>query len=351
MPAAIHPGEGPTRNGVNLRPVFQKRSNRMPPNEARRTRDKNARALSHYLPLPKNPSKELPPMPFREARSARSEPRPSRRLCQFRKSPDRRTLTDECRQVKMKYSVDTSTRKMTVDDREVDLYSDEAFELLSDLWLKVGWNQKYVYTFSWFGIPIIQLPSDILRYQEVITQLKPDVIIETGIAHGGSAIFVASLCKALGRGRVIAVDIDIRAHNRKRIEAHPLFELITLFEGSSVEPQTVGQVRKLVRPGESVLVLLDSNHSYDHVMLELEAYSPLVSIGSYIIAADGSMQNLSDVPRGSPDWVRNNSSQAALDFARDHPEFEIEQPKWPFNESTLSKNITHWPNAWLKRLS
>ena len=261
------------------------------------------------------------------------------------------TLTEDHNQAKLKFSVDTAARKIHVGDRVIDLYSDEAFELLSDLWLKVGWNQKYVYTFSWLGVPIIQLPSDIMRYQEAIAHVKPDVIIETGVAHGGSAVFAASLCKVFGKGRVIAIDIEIRAHNRQRLEAHPLYELITLVEGSSVDPDIVARVRSFVRPGETVLVLLDSNHLYDHVVQELEAYSPLVSVGSYIIVTDGSMQELSDLPRGSPKWLRDNSSRAALDFARRHPEFVVDEPQWPFNESTLSKDITHWPNGWLKRVS
>jgi cephalosporin hydroxylase len=261
------------------------------------------------------------------------------------------TLTEDYNQTKLKFSVDTAARKIHVDDRVIDLYSDEAFELLSDLWLKVGWNQKYVYTFSWLGVPIIQLPSDIMRYQEAIAHLKPDVIIETGVAHGGSAVFAASLCKVFGKGRVIAIDIEIRPHNRKRLEAHPLYHLITLVEGSSTDPEIIAQVRSLIRPGEAVLVLLDSNHLYDHVMQELEAYSPLVSLGSYIIVTDGSMQELSDLPRGSPKWQRDNSSRAALDFARRHPEFLVNEPEWPFNESTLSKDVTHWPNGWLKRVS
>jgi len=250
----------------------------------------------------------------------------------------------------MRVSIDTEGRTLDLDGRELDLYSDEGFKVLSDLWVKVGWNQKYSYSFSWLGAPIIQLPEDLIRYQEAVVALKPDVIIETGVAHGGSAIFSASLCKLIGKGRVIAIDIEIRPHNRKRLEEHPLTDLITLIEGSSTAPEIVEQVRALVKPGETVLVMLDSDHSYAHVMGELAAYAPLVTPGSYIISTDGVMREVADVPRGKPGWTTDNPANAAEDFAAKHAEFVIEQPAWPFNESTLTRNITHWPMAWLKRV-
>lgn len=249
----------------------------------------------------------------------------------------------------MKVSIDTKERRLEADGKTLDLYTDEAFEVLSDLWVKVGWNQKYPYCFSWLGVPIIQLPEDMVRYQEAIFQLKPDLIIETGVAHGGSAIFSASLCRLMNKGRVVAVDIEIRPHNRKRIESHPLFDLITLIEGSSTAPEIVEQVRREIRPGETVLVVLDSNHTYSHVMNELVAYAPMVTEGSWIVATDGSMRDLADVPRGQPNWDKDNPAAAARDFAAGNPDFVIETPAWPFNESTLSRNITHWPDAWLRR--
>lgn len=249
----------------------------------------------------------------------------------------------------MRVNIDTEAATLEADGKKLDLYSDEAFHALSDLWVKVGWNQKYIYSFSWFGVPIIQLPEDMIRYQEAVFSLKPDVIIETGVAHGGSAVFSASLCKLIGKGRVIAVDIDIRPHNRKRIENHPLTDLITLIEGSSTAPDVVAKVRSLIKPGETVLVVLDSDHSYSHVMGELEAYAPLVTEGSWIIATDGVMRDLTDVPRGKSTWDTDNPSKAAQDFAVSNVRFVIEPPTWPFNESTLSVNVTHWPNAWLRR--
>jgi cephalosporin hydroxylase len=253
----------------------------------------------------------------------------------------------------MKLIIDTTERKLIQEiegcQRALDLYTKEAFELISQLWLKVGWNQKYVYTFSWMGRPVIQLPEDIVRIQEVIHRVKPDVIIETGIAHGGSLVFYASLCKAMGKGRVIGVDIEIRPHNRRAIEAHQLYPLITLIEGNSVDPAVVDRVKALVRPGETVLVILDSSHTKDHVLAELRGYSPLVSIGSYIIAADGIMRDLNDVPGGKSEWIWDNPAAAMIEFAQEHSDFVLEDPAWPFNESELTDNVTYWPKGWLRR--
>jgi cephalosporin hydroxylase len=249
----------------------------------------------------------------------------------------------------MKVTIDTDAKTISSDGKELPLYSDAAFKLVSSLWLKVGWNQKYTYTFSWFGVPVIQLPDDMLRFQEAVFRLKPDVIVETGIAHGGSLIYSASLLKLIGKGRVIGVDIEIRPHNRTRIESHPLMPLITLIEGSSVAPDIMGKVRDAIKPGETVLVVLDSNHSYAHVAAELAAYAPLVTPGSYILATDGFMRDVTDAPRGRPEWSKDNPANAAEDFVAANPDFELSEPEWPFNESTLSGNITHWPQAWVKR--
>lgn len=253
----------------------------------------------------------------------------------------------------MKITLDTESKTLSIKENQKErtfpLYSKESFELISRHWLKVGWNQKHIYTFSWMGRPVIQLPEDMMRIQEVIFNLKPDLIIETGVAHGGSLIFYSSLCKAMEKGRVVGIDIEIRPHNRSAIEAHPLSDRITLIEGSSTAPKVVEQVHSLVKPGETVLVILDSNHSYQHVMDELNAYAPLVTPGSYIVATDGIMLDLTDVPRGHASWLKDNPAQASLDFVAKNSEFVIEQPAWSFNESELDQNITHWPHAWIKR--
>jgi cephalosporin hydroxylase len=255
----------------------------------------------------------------------------------------------------MKLILDTEAKTLTMDEtgqtKVLDLYSKDAFEVISREWVRVGWNQKYQYTFSWMGRPVIQLPEDMIRMQEAIYQIKPDVIIETGVAHGGSLIFYASLCKAMDKGRVIGIDIEIRPQNRAAIEAHPLGDYITLIEGSSTAPEIVLAVKSLVRSNETVLVILDSNHTYSHVADELEAYAGVVTPGSYIVATDGIMFDLADVPRGQPNWTTDNPTWAARDFESKHPDFKIEQPAWPFNESDLDRNITHWPDAWLKRVT
>jgi cephalosporin hydroxylase len=252
----------------------------------------------------------------------------------------------------MKIVIDTDTERLTVEGpggSSLPLYSDAAFEILSALWTKVGWNQKHSYGFSWFGRPIIQLPSDIVRVQEVIHRLQPDVIVETGIAHGGSLILYASLCKALGRGRVVGIDVEIRPANRAAIEGHPLGSLVTLVEGDSTSPAVVGRVRALVQPGERVLVLLDSDHSRAHVTRELEAYHDLVTPGSYIVATDGIMRDLHDTPRGSPQWRTDNPASAAEAFAARHPEFELGAPTPLFDERSAPVEVTHWGGGWLRR--
>lgn len=254
----------------------------------------------------------------------------------------------------MKLIVDTDAAELQIEQNggleRLPLYSRDAFERISEAWLRIGWNLKYTYTFSWFGRPVIQLPEDLVRTQEVIHRVQPDVIVETGVAHGGSLIFYASLCKAMDRGRVIGIDIEIRPHNREAIVAHPLASFITLVEGSSVEPAIVDRVRSLITPGETVLVLLDSNHTRAHVAAELEAYAPLVSPGSYIVATDAIMREVAHTPRGTASWADDNPAAAARDFVARHPEFVLEQPSWPFNESPLAHNVTHWPDGWLRRV-
>lgn len=225
----------------------------------------------------------------------------------------------------------------------------EAFRILSALWLRSGWDNKYVYSFTWLGRPIIQLPDDLLRLQELIFAVQPAVIIETGVAHGGSLIFHASLCKAIGKGRVVGIDIDIRPHNRAAITSHFLAPFITLIDGDSKSPQTVAQVHALVAPGEKALVLLDSCHTKSHVLAELAAYAPLVTPGSYIVVMDGIMELLAGAPRTEPDWTWNNPRQAALEFTARHKNFKIVEPKFPFNEGSINERVTYWPNAFILR--
>jgi len=255
----------------------------------------------------------------------------------------------------MKLTIDTDKGELvaTAPDGSQDrcpLFSERGFEILSDLWLQVGWNQRYSYSFTWFGRPLIQLPEDVLRVQEVVWSVQPDVIVETGVAHGGSLVFYASLCKALGKGRVIGIDIEVRAGNRDAIEAHALSDLITIIDGDSADPSIVRRVADAIRPGERVLVVLDSDHSYRHVSRELAAYGPLVSVGSYIVATDGIISAFHDLPAGQPAWAGDNATRAAADFAAANPQFELAPPARVFDESKVGRTPTYWPGAWLKRV-
>jgi cephalosporin hydroxylase len=234
--------------------------------------------------------------------------------------------------------------------REYKLDTPEAFRIISDVWLRAGWDTKYVYSFTWLGRPMIQLPEDMIRIQEVIHTVQPDVIVETGVAHGGSLVFYASLCKAMDRGRVIGVDVEIRPHNRAAIEAHALFPLIALIEGSSIEQSVVEEVKSQIKPGEKTIVVLDSNHEKQHVLAELRAYSPLVSVGSYMVAMDGIMERLAGAPRSAPDWSWNNPRQAALEFVAENAGFVIEEPQFAFNEGKITERVTYWPSAFIKRV-
>jgi cephalosporin hydroxylase len=227
----------------------------------------------------------------------------------------------------------------------------EAFEILSRLWLRSGWDNKYVYSFSWMGRPIIQLPEDMVRIQEVIYAVQPDVIIETGVAHGGSLVYYAGLCKAMERGRLIGVDIEIRAHNRMAIESHFLSPYISLIEGDSVSAAVVDQVKAQIKDGERVIVFLDSNHTKEHVLAELKAYAPLVTPGSYIVAMDGIMEQVVGAPRTEPDWIWNNPRAAAAEFVGNHSEFSIVEPEFSFNEGSIRQRVTYWPGAFLQRQS
>jgi cephalosporin hydroxylase len=237
------------------------------------------------------------------------------------------------------------TEKQTLNDGP--LYSDNSFELIANLYGKIGWNQKMPYTYTWLGLPVLQIPEDMIRMQEVVYRLRPDVIVETGIAHGGSLLYYASLCKMMDHGRVVGIERGLRC--REQVEQHALSPYITMIEGNSVDPKVVAQVHEQCE-GSSVLVILDSDHSKAHVVRELQAYSDLIRPGYYIVACDGNLRELADVPRGKREWKIDNPQEAALDFVSNHAQqFVIEQPHWPFNESALSRNVTYWPSAWIRR--
>jgi cephalosporin hydroxylase len=188
-------------------------------------------------------------------------------------------------------------------------------------------SHKYSYNFTWMGRPLIQFPQDMVALQEIVWRIRPDVIVETGVAHGGSLIYSASLLELIGGdGRVVGVDIDIRAHNRVEIEQHPLARRIDLVQGSSVAPETVAEVRRLTAGRNRVMVVLDSNHTHAHVAEELRSYSPLVRKGSYLIVYDTIIE---DFPAGSfPDrpWDKGNNPKTAVrEFIKTNPRFRVDQ--------------------------
>jgi cephalosporin hydroxylase len=208
-----------------------------------------------------------------------------------------------------------------------------------------------VYGFTWMGRPVIQLPEDMIRIQEVIYRIRPSVIIETGVAHGGSLIFYASLLEAMGSGRIIGIDVDIRSHNRRAIERHELAHRIDLIEGSSIDAHVLNAVNAMISREDIVLVMLDSNHTRDHVLAELRAYGPMVTPGSYIVAADGIMAQLKGAPRTQSDWTWNNPKAAAQLFTDLDSRFVIEEPGFNFNEGQITERVTYWPGAFVKRIS
>lgn len=198
--------------------------------------------------------------------------------------------------------------------------------------MRVSIAPKYSYNFSWLGRPIIQYPQDILAMQELIWSLQPDLIVETGIAHGGSLIFSASMlelnavCGGPADARVVGIDIDIRAHNRSAIEAHPLFRRIMLLEGSSVAPEIVAAVRSAAAGRKTVLVTLDSNHTHAHVLAELEAYAPMTTVGSYCVVFDTIVEDLPKSLSGDRPWgPGDNPKTAVRQYLAAHPEFEVDR--------------------------
>lgn len=236
------------------------------------------------------------------------------------------------------------------EETRIPLYSQEGFKLLSAIWLKQEWNQLHWQSFSWMGFPILQFPEDLLRLQEVIVSLKPDVIIETGTYRCGTAIFFASLCRLAGKGRVISIDKEIASAARQAVEQSSFSDLITLIEGDSTSDDVIKRIRNSVKPDKKVFVFLDSDHSKTHVLHELNAYAAMVTPESYIVAADGVMRSLADTPRGHKEWKDDNPTVAAQEFVKNHPEFKIERPQALFNDQCVVEELTYWPGAWIKRI-
>jgi cephalosporin hydroxylase len=240
--------------------------------------------------------------------------------------------------------------------------SDTEFQSLSRSWLEAAFRRKYSYSFTWLGRPIIQFPQDIVGVQELIWETKPDLIVETGIAHGGSLILSASmlalldLCEAIESGtmmnpsesrrRVLGIDVDIRPHNRAAIEAHPMAGWIEMVEGSSIDPRVIAQVSSRAAGYSRIMLLLDSNHTHQHVLAELEAYARLVCAGSYCVVFDTCIEDMPPELSSDRPWGPGNGPKGAVaEFLRGHPEFEIA------SELCDKLSITCLPGGVLKRVS
>ena len=235
--------------------------------------------------------------------------------------------------------------KVTAPDgpREVDIYTPEGFKTVANLFTRSGWQNRISYEPTWLGIPIIQTPEDIVMMQELLWKVRPDVVIECGVAHGGALVLYASILELLGKGHVIGVDVEIRKYNRLALQSHPLSRRFTLIEGSSIEQSTVDEVRRHIQPDDRVLVTLDSNHAQAHVAKELRLYAPLVSADSYLVVFDGVMQVLTDAPGGSPAWAGDNPWLAVQEFVEENDEFQLD----PYYNRL---RVTHCPGGFLKRV-
>ena len=222
--------------------------------------------------------------------------------------------------------------------------NDKSLNNLSKKLISDSSKYEYSYHFKWLGLPIIQLPQDVLVMQELIWKIKPDVIIETGIARGGSLIFYASMLKLLGTtGFVIGVDIDIRSHNKKTLERHPFYNRIKLIQGSSIGTKTIRNVKKLIKNKKKILVVLDSNHSHDHVLQELNLYAPFVKKGSYVVVFDSIVQDMpSSFVKKRPWGIDNNPKTAIWEFLKTNQRFKIDKDI----ENKLL--ITYAPDGYLK---
>jgi cephalosporin hydroxylase len=208
-------------------------------------------------------------------------------------------------------------------DAQKAMSKDRALKEKSLEWMLHADKYKYIYNFTWMGRPIIKFPQDIIALQELIFKVKPDLIIETGIAHGGSIIFSASMLQLLGNnGKVIAVDIDIRSHNRAAIENHAMSKHITMLEGSSTDPCILDQIKHFAKDYETIMVCLDSNHTHAHVLNELEIYSPLVSVGSYAVLPDTLIEFFPKGYYNDRPWdVGNNPYTAMIEFLKTNDSF------------------------------
>jgi cephalosporin hydroxylase len=212
--------------------------------------------------------------------------------------------------------------------------SDDKWKKASEDWFLESAHQRYTYRWSWLGVQLIQYPSDVMALQELVWRIQPDCVVETGVAHGGSVIFYASMLELLGGDReVVGIDVDIRPHNRKVIEEHRLYPRVHLIQGSSIDPKIVEAVHERVRDRKRIMVVLDSNHTHEHVLAELNAYSDLVKADSYLVVLDTGVENLPpDFFKDRPWGPGNNPMTAVREFLKTNPRFTI--------DSELEERIT-----------
>jgi cephalosporin hydroxylase len=232
-----------------------------------------------------------------------------------------------------------------IEARVASYKHDQPLKEASRRFLLESGRNNYSFNFSWLGRPVIQIPQDLFVLQELIWKTRPDFIIETGIAHGGSTIFFASMLELTGKGKVIAIDIDIRPHNRNEIEKHPLSHRIVMLEGDSVSPELVSQVTSMVKGAEGILVCLDSNHTHEHVLKELNLYAPLVTVGSYCVVFDTGVEDLPPEMIIDRPWgPGNNPKTAVWEFLQHDDRFVIDKE---IEEKIL---LTAAPDGYLRRL-
>lgn len=248
------------------------------------------------------------------------------------------------------------------EDRINRFASDLGLQALANQWVYESMKREYLYNFDWLGRPIIQYPQDIVAIQEIIWRIKPSLIVETGIAHGGSLVLSAAMLALLDYSdavaiggtvdpkestrKVVGIDVDIREHNRRSLDEHPLRHLMHLIEGSSTDPEVVGEATKVAKNHSTILVILDSNHTHDHVLAELRAYAGLVSSGSYCVVLDTFIENMPDKVVSDRPWdVGNNPMTAVQEFLSNNSNFRI--------DSTINHRllISAAPNGYLQRVS
>ncbi len=230
--------------------------------------------------------------------------------------------------------------------RIAEFSTDAEFLELSRLWRAMALRRKYMNNFSWLGRPMIQLPTDAMAMQELIWNIKPDLIIETGVAHGGSVVMSASMLELIGHGEVIGIDIEIRTHNRKAIEAHSMAKRIKLIEGSSIDKGVISQVEGIAKDKSRILVFLDSNHTHEHVLAELNAYARMVSVGSYVVVFDTFVEDLpEDYEWEDRPWGKGNNPRTAVwEWLKCNSNFSIDKS---LENKFL---VTSAPDGFLKRV-